>query len=344
LIDPSQADSDTYNFGSVVVGQGNGFLNSASPTLSFYADRADAVSGGGTVDGTMAQYVSVNLTADAPLTFFGLFSFGASQKTSVAAFAVAGQSAPLCTACDIDVFAPVAISLADPTGNFGFIQGDLYTFYFYCTGFPTPALLANTTASVPYVLINGYNTGSSVLEDQQLFESGAQGLLPSPYSSTSLSCVSANQAETLWASAAPGTCASGAKTSVEDALCGLSARLTNALATVCANNPDLANVSAQYAVDTDTTFYAAGSYTSYMGDNERILTLPVIDGATTLNVQCFLQFLLEPDDSSGDANNPADANGRFIAMYLGNVAPIKQGRFDGGCGLTSGPGKVVLQQ
>jgi len=30
-------------------------------------------------------------------------------------------------------------------------------------------------------------------------------------------------------------------------------------------------------------------------------------------------------------------------MYLGSVAPVKQGRFDG-CQLTSGPGKVVLHQ
>lgn len=81
-----------------------------------------------------------------------------------------------------------------------------------------------------------------------------------------------------------------------------------------------------------------------MGNNLRILTLPIVDGLSTLNVQCFRQFLLEPDDATGDANNPADANGRFIAMYLGVVAPVKQGRFDGACGISTGPGKVVLQQ
>ena len=128
-------------------------------------------------------------------------------------------------------------------------------------------------------------------------------------------------------------------------MCGLSSRLTNVLATFCQNNNDLATVSTQYTPDTDITFYAEDDYTSYMGNNLRILTLPIVDGLSTLNVTCFRQFLLEPDDAMGDANNPADANGRFVAMYLGVVAPIKQGRFDGGCDTSAGgPGKVVLQQ
>ena len=40
---------------------------------------------------------------------------------------------------------------------------------------------------------------------------------------------------------------------------------------------------------------------------------------------------------------PGDTNGRFPAMYVGTVAPLKQGRFDG-CQITNGPGKVVLHQ
>ncbi len=352
LIDPSQSDSLTYNFGSLVVGQGSssGFLTATTPSFSYYKSQADAQSGNTVSDGTTAQYVSVNLSADAPLFLWGLFSFGQSRKTSIAALAVAGQSAPLCTACDIDVFAVAPIDATDLT-DFGFIQGNLYTFYFDCTGGPAPALLAGTTApTVPYVLYGGSATGSSELDDQQLFQTGAQGLLPSPYSSTSNSCVAVNQQLVLWllttgssvGSPLP-TCAVGANAFVEYALCGLSARLTNVLPTVCSNNTDLTNISTQYSPDTDTTFYAAGDYTSYMGNNQRILTLPIMDGPTTLNVQCFRQFLLEPNDASGDVNNPADANGRFVAMYLGVVAPVKQGRFDGCSGIT-GPGKVVLQQ
>ena len=45
----------------------------------------------------------------------------------------------------------------------------------------------------------------------------------------------------------------------------------------------------------------------------------------------------------GTAINPDDPNGRFVAMYIGSVAPVKQGRFDG-CQQAAGPGKVVLHQ
>ncbi len=52
----------------------------------------------------------------------------------------------------------------------------------------------------------------------------------------------------------------------------------------------------------------------------------------------FRQFLL-----NWRVINPADLNGRFLAIYIGSVAPVKQGRFDG-CQQTAGPGKVVLHQ
>ena len=47
--------------------------------------------------------------------------------------------------------------------------------------------------------------------------------------------------------------------------------------------------------------------------------------------------------------NPSDANGRFVATYIGSPMPLKQGNIDdrfgfGVCPATSGPGKVVLHQ
>ena len=64
--------------------------------------------------------------------------------------------------------------------------------------------------------------------------------------------------------------------------------------------------------------------------------------STTQNVQGFRQFLLEP--IANDVTlNPADARGRFSAMYLGSKMPLRAGSF-AGCQLTSGPGKVVLHQ
>ena len=340
-LDNSLGDANKYNFGSLVVGQGDALLSATTPAYSYFASLADAQSGANSADGTSAHYVAVNLAADAPLLFWSMFSFGQSRKASVAAAAVAGLSAPLCTACGIEPFAVAALNSGDAQ-DFGFTAATLYTMGFECTGAPTPAVLAGTTPPrIQYVLINGYNTGLAEAEDQQLFQTGAQGLLPSPTSSTSLSCAAVNTAQTLWASATPGTCASGANASVEAALCGLSGRLTNAQPAACQNNTDLATVANAYLADADPAYIT--DYTTYQGNNRRVMTLPVVDGLGTLNVLGFRQFLLEPNPD-GSVNNPADADGRFIAMYLGVVAPVKQGRFDGACALSSGPGKVVLHQ
>jgi hypothetical protein len=56
----------------------------------------------------------------------------------------------------------------------------------------------------------------------------------------------------------------------------------------------------------------------------------------------FRQFLVIPTQGA-TIINPADSLGRFVALYAGSVAPLKQGRFDG-CQLSAGPGKVVLHQ
>ena len=79
------------------------------------------------------------------------------------------------------------------------------------------------------------------------------------------------------------------------------------------------------------------------GNGRRLITISIVDtlnptgGMTVLG---FRQFLLQPSTNT-TALTPPDTNGRFLAMYVGNVAPVKQGSF-GSCGITSGPGKVVL--
>ena len=59
------------------------------------------------------------------------------------------------------------------------------------------------------------------------------------------------------------------------------------------------------------------------------MTLPVVDALSTTGTMIvlgFRQFLLEPTTNSAtSSNNPADGNGRFAAMYLGTVAPVKAG-------------------
>ena len=338
-LNDSLGDGNKYNFGSIVVGQGDALLAANAPSYSFFASLADAQTGSAIADGVTAHYVAVNLTAEAPLLFWSLFSFGQSRKAPLAAAAIAGLSAPLCTACGIEPFAIAAPDLTDSL-NFGLTVGNLYTLGFQCApGAPAGPLVGTR---LPYVVVNGYNTGIAELEDQQLFQTGAQGLLPAPYSSTTLACAAVNSTQTLWTSATPGPCAAGANASVTAALCGLSSRLTTTQPAVCQNNNDLTNLASAYPADSDPAYLT--DYTTYQGNSRRVMTLPIVDAISTLGVVGFRQFLLEPNPD-GSVNNPADAGGRFIVLYLGVVAPVRQGRIDGpACALTSGPGKVVLHQ
>jgi Flp pilus assembly protein TadG len=348
-LDDSLGAANKYNWGSIVVGQGDALLTSTVAAPGFFATAADALASAGagganTAGGTTAHHVTINLSADAPLLFWSLFTFGQARKTPIAATAVAGWSAPVCTACAIEPFAIPAVNAADAQ-DFGFVSGSLYTLGFQCTGAPVPALLAGTTARLQYLLIDRFDTGSANTEDQQLYRVGAQGLIPS--SNAALACARIGAAENIWASAAPRTCAASAGTpgaSVEDAMCGLATRLTGDVPAACSNVADVTTLAANYSVDADTT--AITDYTTYQGNNRRLMTLPVVDALSTtgaMTVLGFRQFLFEPT-SGAAANTPADGDSRFIAMYVGSVAPVKQGRFDGACGVTSGPGKVVLNQ
>jgi len=131
---------------------------------------------------------------------------------------------------------------------------------------------------------------------------------------------------------------------VTESLCGLDARFESSSQGSCALIPSVDLLSTAYQPDTDTV--EEDTYTDYAGSGRRIITIPITDvlSATgTMNVLGFRQFLVQPYQGS-NVINPADSAGRFPAMYLGSVAPVKQGRFDGGCGITSGPGKVVLHQ
>jgi Flp pilus assembly protein TadG len=361
-LDDSLSDANRYNFGSLVVGQGNALLTSAVQQPAYFQNVSDAFASlgqsgaGGSADGTTAHHVAVNLAADAPLTFWALLSLGQSRKTSIAAAAIAGISAPVCTACGIEPFAVAAVdtTLAD-TVNFGFVPGQLYTLGYMCTG-AAPALLAGTTAPrIPYLIIDRYNTSLSFTEDQQLFRVGAQGLIPS--TTPALACSIINTTENLWASATPQACgAATPNVSVQNAMCGLSQRMTDSTQiSACATSvSDLGDLAAVYTQDTDTL--SETDYTTYIGTNKRVLTLPVVNALSTtpgtMLVVGFRQFLLEPtttSTASPQANVPTDGDGRFVAMYLGSVAPVKQGNLSAvgmniSCGISTGPGKVVLFQ
>lgn len=358
-LDPTLNDANAYNFGSLVVGQGNALLTSVVQTPAYFQNLSDAQASLGQAsivsgaDGTTAHHAMINVTADAPLLFWSLLSLGQSRKMTLAAVAIAGISAPVCTACGIEPFAVAAVDTTDPI-DFGFVSGTIYTLGMQCTG-TAPALLAGATARVPYLIIDRYNTGLAFTEDQQLFRIGANGLIPS--NTPAQSCSIIGTTESIWATATPQACSAGTpNTSVEYAMCGLSSRMTDPTQiTACTTAvSDLADLAPSYIADTDSL--TETDYTQYTGNNRRVITIPIVDAlsttASTMNVLGFRQFLLEPtttSTASPQANVPTDGDGRFAAMYLGSVAPVKQGNLSEvginiSCGIQNGPGKVVLHQ
>jgi len=355
--------ANKYNFGSATLGTDT-FLTSQLQAPAFFDNVVAANAAVGSVaassgaDGTTARHVTINLTADAPLLFWSLLTLGQSRKTSIAAAAVAGVSAPVCTACGIE---PFAIQRADTNDSdpvdFGFVPGNLYTFGYQCApGAPTQLAGQNTTGRIDYLLINRFDAGSALLEDQQLFRLGSQGLLTST-STTGWACSIIGSTELLWTngtvSASTQACAAATPNQfVLDAMCGLSSRLTDATPTACSNVSDVATLATAYSQDTDQTYYVAQDYASYVGNSRRLITVPVVETLSTtaaMTVVGFRQFLIEPN-IDGTLPNFGDGNGRFAAMYLdspqlsGAVAPVKQGSIGPSCGVTSGPGKVVLHQ
>jgi Flp pilus assembly protein TadG len=358
-LDNTLADANAYNFGSLVVGQGNALLNSVVQDPAYFQNLSDATASLGQpsvssgADGTTAQHVVINLTADSPLLFWGLLSLGQSRKTTLAAAAIAGISAPVCTACGIEPYAVGAVSATD-TVDFGFVAGTMYTFGMSCTG-TAPALLPGTTVRVPYLIIDRYNTALPFTEDQQLFRIGANGLIPS--TTPAQSCSIIGTTESIWATATTQACTAGTpNASVEESMCGLSSRMTDPTQiTACTTAvSDITDLAPSYIADTDTL--TETDYTAYTGNNRRVITVPVVDALTTtpstMMVLGFRQFLLEPtttSTASPQANIPTDGDGRFAAMYIGSIVPVKQGSLtESGlnisCGISNGPGKVVLHQ
>jgi len=374
---PPNGPSYSYNFAGLTIGQSSGNLTSTiNPPACFGSVTAASTPGGTSVDCSdpTAQFVNVTVTADAPLLFSSLLPGFTSGKTSIVAQAVAGISAPLCTACNI---VPIAIAALDPTDtvNFGFDSSftTLYTLSYSCTGTPAPVNLPGTSSggpagqsTVPFVLINRYDTSNATLtESDQAFQGGAAGIAastdPTPNALTSnantpLSCVNLGDTEQIWASAVPATCASPANPTVEAALCGIYTRLDdpNNQAACPTAVSDLGALSPLYLPDTNAAEPMTDAYQQYAGNGRRILTVAIVDvlaadTTSPMTVLGFRQFLVTPDQD-GTFFTPSDTNGRFPVLYIGNPAPVQGGWFDtryaSACvpGSFSGPGKVVLHQ
>jgi Flp pilus assembly protein TadG len=360
-LDDSNHLGNKYNFGSLEIGQTTGNLTSTVNPPAYFATVADATGSSGSTgtqaDGTTARHVQIGLTADAPLLFWSILPVRQSRKTPIAGQAVAGISAPLCTACGIVPFAVAAPNASDPV-NFGFgdpTAGTLYTFAFECI--PTPGGPGATTILAPpalvgtvaqYVIINRYDTANATFDEtQQLYRDGAQGLTasadPNPTGSPiPLACAGINDAsETLWASAVPASCSTviAPPATVSEAVCGLYSRFNNASPpTVCTTAvTDFADLSTLYQPDTDLITGQADPYINYIGNQRRIITVPIVNAlaanpTSTMTVLGFRQFFLEPN-GDGSYPNPADPYGRLVVQYIGSPAPVQQGWFDDHFGL-----------
>jgi hypothetical protein len=287
--------------------------------------------------------VRVDITADAPLIFWAMLSLGQSRKTPIAARAVAGMSAPLCSACGIEPIAIQAIDATDPT-NFGFTANSRYTLGFYCTGNPPPAGLGGAPQRLQYLILDRLNDEAALFPDEssQMFRIGASGLPPN--SNAARACFTVNTAELQWATAAPLACnANRVPEVVTNLACGLATRFEIAPQTGCTNIPEVDAIASANTPDPDVT--NLDDYAAYTGNLRRVITVPVVElllpgGAMT--ILGFRQFLLQPD-LNGVTTTANDMNGRFVVSYIGSVVPIRQGSF-GGCSQIAGPGKVVLHQ
>ena len=351
--DAENSFANKYDFGAVTIGQGTGFLNSEAPALTFFETMAAATGDGeaGEAAGATAKYAKVTITADAPLLFFSFLPIASERKTPIRVSAVAGVSAPLCTACGIE---PIALGALDPADlvDFGFVKNTRYTLGYVCNGTPTPSGVAGAQR-VEYIMLNRYNEEAVLYPDEssQAFRIGAQGMLPTatadnptdPSTFARRACMTVTTDEVSWVNAAPLNCnANRVPGPVSAFLCGLSMRFDTAVQANCVNVADVDAMAALYQVDTDITDLE--DYAAYAGNGRRIITVAIVETPSTGPVQAlgFRQFLVQPDPGSTTVT-ASDSNGRFVATYIGSVMPLKQGRFDG-CQLAAGPGKVVLHR
>lgn len=361
-LNDASGHANRYNFGELVLGQNAGALVSEIQESTYFTAAAAATGSDNattdSADGTTARHVQVNVTAEAPLLFWSLLSLGQARKTTLASRAVAGISAPLCTACSIEPFAVAALS-TDDTTDFGFAAGTQYTFAFTCTpggGGQNPTPFTGTSQVVNYAILDRDKVSTLELP-QQLYRFGAGGLISSTIRTQS--CLTIGDTSILWtdpdtgAALTPQTCQQAAPpAAVSQMLCGMNTRFDSAVPETCSTSvTDAETMALSYTVDTDLATREDNDYTQYTGNGRRVITMPIVDtlvsnGTDTMTILGFRQFLLMPNTDGLISYN--DQWGRFAALYIGSVVPLKQGyvgdRFGTSCAITTGPGKVVLHQ
>jgi Putative Flp pilus-assembly TadE/G-like len=358
-IQNSAVPGNKYYFQGLPIGVTTGTLVSTIADPAYYADAADAIASGAATGSAavsqaasaQAKYVRISISGETPLVFWGLLPTVTTRKLAVQATAVAGVSAPLCLACGIEPFAVAAIDQTDTT-DFGFTDNEIYSFTYSCIVSPAapgvpaagaPPMLSGASAELFYVLLNRLDPTNTVFPDEtsQAYQDAAGGL-PSN-TNTAQACFMVNNTESIWVDAPVNRCGIAASAVTTAALCGLDARFETTPPSSCSTVVNIDTLSTIYPPDTDVNTYTA--YTDYAGNGRRIITIPIVDSianTASMTVLGYREFLLLPN--SGDTDlAPGDSAGRFLGMYIGSVAPIPAGRFDG-CTQAAGPGKVVLHQ
>jgi Flp pilus assembly protein TadG len=350
-------------------------------SVSYFSTLTEATSntGGGESggiswgSGVYPKYAKVLISAQSPVIFAPFLNLTPGLLPTIAVSSIAGLSAPLCSVSGIDDLAVVDPSAGADSDNFALIQGDYYTLSLSST----QAALDSTDSTVQYVVLDHYPNGvqdSGVLDDL-LFELAAGGISNNPPSVPPSSTITIGDIEVdytatnnvgttvLVGTTSPATAAG------QDILCGLNLRFGVDPSTYPACSPTTATsvdfeglASLFPTADADTGAVASGPGTPSQQDYatdycqegpcnfRRVLTVPVVDAANTLNVLNFRQFLLEPSplsttDTSGVGVDPSLANGTFRAQYIGALVPVASGTSVGCNSLntsTIGVGKVVL--
>jgi hypothetical protein len=342
-------------------------------TLTEATANAGGGESGGIIWGTSLypKYAKVQISAQSPVLFAPFLNLTPGLLPTIAVSSIAGLSAPLCSVSAIDDLAIVDPSGGSDQDNFALMPGDYYTLSLLSS----QAALDSTDSTVQYVILDHYPSGvqDSSLLDDLLFELGAGGISNNPpsvppsgtitindievdYSSTN------NVATTVLLGTTSPTTAAG-----QDILCGLNLRFGVDPSTYPACSPTTSNstdfemlASFFPTADTDTGIVASGAGTppqqdfamDYCAEGacnfRRVLTVPVVDAANSLNILNFRQFLLEPSpfsatDTAGVGIDPTVANGSFRAQYIGAIVPVPSGTTVGCTNpSTIGVGKVVL--
>jgi Flp pilus assembly protein TadG len=349
--DTTDLNANRFNLGLSQIGIAGTELATEIST-DYFATVADArLNTNGSQTGDQAKYVRAEVRAESPVSFARLLSPDRAATQTIAAAAIAGLSGPLCAACGIEALAVVAVDPAD-ADEFGFTLNENYTLFMNpaqqfaglagCQA-GQPAPLADTVASVQYVLLNHLSGASSGDAEEELFRLGAGGS-SSRADMDPTGCVLIQSQEALLADNLPPVCNNGGR----DLICGLNTRFGVDFSTNnCAAVSNIETLSPLFAADSDVGESAVlQEYTQdYDGNVRRVLTVAIVDAADTLNVLGFRQFFLQNSATVaglGPIAGAVSSRAAFRAQYIGAPVAIRSGTATGACGITRGVGKIVL--